>query len=175
MPNHVTNEISVIGGSNKQRLAFIRAITNKHGLLDFNNITRMPKSMHIDESSDVEKMATAIAGKPMTDLFFDDVKTVEEVINSLKERGAESSYIKKVKEQALMRIDNKLRYGFYSWYDWSRVNGEQNGMLIVSKCQWSASASGLSAALRGVQLTSAHTVSASLRNNLPDMQQAVLH
>ncbi|EDT5022270.1 hypothetical protein AHN18_004025 [Salmonella enterica subsp. enterica] len=121
MPNHVTNEISVIGGSNKQRLAFIRAITNKHGLLDFNNITRMPKSMHIDESSDVEKMATAIAGKPMTDLFFDDVKTVEEVINSLKERGAESSYIKKVKEQALMRIDNKLRYGFYSWYDWSRV------------------------------------------------------
>lgn len=44
MPNHVTNEIRVVGGTNKQRLAFIRAITNKFGLIDFNNICKRPKS-----------------------------------------------------------------------------------------------------------------------------------
>lgn len=54
MPNHVTNEIRVIGGTNKQRLAFIRSITNKRGNIDFNNISRMPKSLMIDESSWVE-------------------------------------------------------------------------------------------------------------------------
>lgn len=43
MPNHVTNEIRVVGGTNKQRLAFIRAITNKFGLIDFNNICKRPK------------------------------------------------------------------------------------------------------------------------------------
>lgn len=120
MPNHITNEIRVVGGTNKQRLAFIRSITNKRGLIDFNNITRMPKSMHIDESTDVEKMASAIAGVPMMDFFFDEVGTVEEVIAALRERGAKPGYIKKVKQQARLRIENKRRYGFYSWYDWSR-------------------------------------------------------
>lgn len=121
MPNHVTNEIRVIGGTNKQRLAFIRSITNKRGLIDFNNITRMPKSMRIDESTDVEKMASAIAGVPMADFFFGEVETVESVTAALRERGVKPGYIKKVKQHATLRIENKRRYGFYSWYDWSRA------------------------------------------------------
>lgn len=121
MPNHVTNQIRVIGGTNKQRLAFIRAITNKRGQIDFNSITRMPKSMHIDESTDVKRMASAIAGSHMADFFFGDVETVEEVTAELRARGYQASHIKKVKQQAQMRIDNKRRHGFYSWYDWSRA------------------------------------------------------
>lgn len=121
MPNHITNEIRVVGGTNKERLAFIRSITNKRGLIDFNNITRMPNSMHIDESTDVERMASAIAGFHMADFFFGDVETVEEVTVDLRSRGYQASHIKKVKRQAQMRIDNKRRHGFYSWYDWSRA------------------------------------------------------
>lgn len=121
MPNHVRNEIRVIGGSNKQRLAFIRSITNKRGLIDFNNITRMPKSMHIEESTHVEKMASAIVGVHMADFCFFEIQTVAEVTAELRKSGYKASYIKKVKQQAQMRIENKRRYGFYSWYDWSRA------------------------------------------------------
>lgn len=120
MPNHVTNELTVIGGTCKERAEFIRAITNKYGRIDFNNITRMPKSMHIDESSDVEKMASAIAGKPMVDFWLDDVMTVDEAKKSLRQSGLSISQIKNVVRQAHLRIENKERYGFYSWYDWSR-------------------------------------------------------
>ncbi|MFJ5427723.1 hypothetical protein ACIPUP_00955 [Pectobacterium actinidiae] len=120
MPNHITNEIKVLGGTNKERLAFIRSITNKHGLIDFNNITKMPKSMNIDESTDVENMASAIAGKPMADFWIDEIKTKKEIISDLRSRGMPDSYIKQVKQHALMRIENKQRYGFYSWHDWSR-------------------------------------------------------
>ncbi|ORM72401.1 hypothetical protein HA48_14695 [Pantoea wallisii] len=121
MPNHITNEVTVIGGTNKERAAFIRSVTNKYGRIDFNNITRMPKSMHIDESSDVEMMASAIAGKPMADFYFGDVMDIAEVTEKLRLRGSKSSYIKKVIQQAHLRVDNKSRYGFYSWYDWSRM------------------------------------------------------
>jgi len=119
MPNHVTNEVRVIGGTNKERAAFIRAITNKYGRIDFNNITRMPRSMHIDESSDVEMMASAIAGKPMAEFYFGDVMTVAEATEKLRQRGSKASHIRKVIHQAHLRVDNKNRYGFYSWYDWS--------------------------------------------------------
>jgi hypothetical protein len=121
MPNHVTNEVRVVGGTNKERAAFIRSITDKFGRIDFNNITRMPKSMHIDESGDVEMMASAIAGKPMADFYFGDVMTVPEVTEKLRQRGSKASHIKKVIHHAQLRVSNKERYGFYSWYDWSRV------------------------------------------------------
>ncbi|EDX6252117.1 hypothetical protein CSN65_003677 [Salmonella enterica subsp. diarizonae] len=74
MPNHVTNEIRVVGGTNKQRLAFIRAITNKFGLIDFNNICKRSKSMDIEEICAVEAMATAIAGYPMSNFIHKNMK-----------------------------------------------------------------------------------------------------
>lgn len=119
MPNHITNEIRVVGGTNKERLAFIRSITNQFGRIDFNNITRMPKSMHIEESSHVEDLASAIAGEPMGRFQFGEIKTPKEVIEAIRKNGSSSSHIAKVKKQALMRIENKRRYGFFSWYDWS--------------------------------------------------------
>ncbi|ECC9197245.1 hypothetical protein EWF37_20045 [Salmonella enterica subsp. enterica] len=122
MPNHVTNEIRVVGGTNKQRLAFIRAITNKFGLIDFNNICKRPKSMDIEESGAVEAMATAIAGYPMSNFYFGEVKTPKEVELDLIQRGTTQKYLRKIKAHALLRIENKRRYGFYSWYDWSRAN-----------------------------------------------------
>lgn len=122
MPNHVTNEIRVVGGTNKQRLAFIRAITNKFGLIDFNNICKRPKSMDIEESGAVEAMATAIAGYPMSDFYFGEVRTPKEVELALIRRGTTPKYLRKIKAHALLRIENKRRYGFYSWYDWSRAN-----------------------------------------------------
>lgn len=120
MPNHITNEVTVIGGTCKERAAFIRAVTNKYGRIDFNNITRMPKSMHIDESSDVETMSSAIAGKPMAEFWFGDVISVDEAKKMLSQRGLSSRQIKNVVRQACLRIENKERYGFYSWYDWAR-------------------------------------------------------
>lgn len=122
MPNHVTNEIRVIGGTNKQRLAFIRAVTNKRGLIDFNNICRRPKDLNIEESFAVEVMATAIAGEPMGHLSLGQIKTPKEVEEDLLSRGMTPKHVHKVKTQALMRIENKRRYGYYSWYDWSRAN-----------------------------------------------------
>lgn len=119
MPNHVTNEIRVIGGTNKQRLAFIRSITNKRGNIDFNNISRMPKSLMIDESSWVEKLASAIAGEHMGRFAFEEIESPSAVIGMMRKHGSTDKYIKKVKQHALMRIENKRRYGFYSWYDWS--------------------------------------------------------
>lgn len=119
MPNHVTNEIRVIGGTNKQRLAFIRAITNKQGRIDFNNITRMPKSMNIDESSWVEMYASAIAGQHMGRYAFEEIKTPQAMVDIMRKHGSSEAQIKRVKQHALMRIENKRRYGFYSWYDWS--------------------------------------------------------
>lgn len=118
MPNHVTNEIRVIGGTNKQRLAFIRSITNKRGNIDFNNIARMPKSLMIDESTWVENLASAIAGKHMGRYAFGEIETPKAVIDTMRKHGSTDEYIRKVKRQALMRIDNKQRYGFYSWHDW---------------------------------------------------------
>lgn len=119
MPNHITNEIRIVGGTNKQRLAFIRAVTNKHGRIDFNNITRMPKSMHIEESGHVEEMASAIAGLSMGRYQVRNIQTPKALTEEMRNNGFKPSYIRKVKQQALMRIDNKRRYGFYSWYDWS--------------------------------------------------------
>ncbi|MGM3172524.1 hypothetical protein [Dickeya lacustris] len=120
MPNHITNEIKVLGGTNKERFAFIRAITNKRGLIDFNNITAMPKSMDIEEGTYVEMMASAIAGEPMGNPYFCEVKPVKDVVKMLRDKGVKPWYIKKLKQQAKIRIDNKRRYGFYSWLDWSR-------------------------------------------------------
>lgn len=119
MPNHVTNQIRVIGGTSKQRLAFIRAVTNKSGRIDFNSITRMPKSMMIDESSWVEMYASAIAGRHMSRFTFEPIKTPQEMVEMMRKHGSSPEQIKRVKQHALMRIENKRRYGFYSWYDWS--------------------------------------------------------
>lgn len=120
MPNHITNEIRVIGGSNKQRVEFIRSITNKYGRIDFNNITRMPKSMLIDECSDVENLASALLRKPAGRFFFGEIEDPKEVIQKLRERGANSSYIKKTKAHAILRVKNMQQHGYWSWYDWSR-------------------------------------------------------
>lgn len=119
MPNHITNEVKVIGGTNKERLAFIRSITNKYGRIDFNNITRMPKSMRIEESNHVEEMASAIAGVQMARYSIRDIQTPKALEAEIRKNGYKSSYIRKVQQQALMRINNKRLYGFYSWYDWS--------------------------------------------------------
>ncbi|EKY4261362.1 hypothetical protein QHC53_003505 [Salmonella enterica] len=120
MPNHVTNEVRVLGGTNKQRLAFLKAVTNKYGLFDFNTVCRRPKSMEIEESSAVIKMASAIAGKPMDDFYCGNIQTPKEVEQELLKRGVTPKHIRKIKTQALTRIENYRRYGYYSWYDWSR-------------------------------------------------------
>lgn len=96
MPNHVTNEIHVIGGTNKQRLAFIRTITNKRGNIDFNNISRMPKSLMIDESSWVEKLASAIAGEHMGRFAFEEIESPSAVIEMMRKHGSTDKYIKRL-------------------------------------------------------------------------------
>ncbi|WP_238641245.1 hypothetical protein [Citrobacter amalonaticus] len=134
MPNHVTNEIRVIGGTNKQRLAFIRSITNKRGNIDFNNISRMPKSLMIDESSWVEKLASAIAGEHMGRFAFEEIESPSAVIEMMRKHGSTDKYIKKVKQHAMMRIENKCRYGFYSWYDWSCAKWGTKWNAYSEKC-----------------------------------------
>lgn len=119
LPNHITNEIRVVGGTNKQRVGFIRGVTNKYGRIDFNNITRMPKSLLIDESTDVENLASAMLGKPAGRFFFGDIEKPKDVIRKLRERGATPSHIKKTEAHALLRIKNMQKYGYWSWYDWA--------------------------------------------------------
>ncbi len=63
MPNHITNEIRVIGGTNKQRLDFIRAITNKKGLIDFNTICRRPKSIEMEEKQSYQAHGLCNGGR----------------------------------------------------------------------------------------------------------------
>lgn len=118
MPNHITNEILVIGGTKKQRADFIRKVTNKHGHIDFDKIIRMPKSMMIDESGEVENLTAAMLGKPSR-FCSGKVESTKEVIEKIRERGEKASYIKKVKIHAQLRIKNMENYGYHSWYDWS--------------------------------------------------------
>ncbi|MCX0815744.1 hypothetical protein JDS23_21215 [Escherichia coli] len=122
MPNHITNEIRVIGGTNKQRLDFIRVITNKKGLIDFNTICRRPKSIEMEENNHIRRMASAMAGETVYDYMFGELKTPEQVELAMRESGMTRKEICKIKEQALMRLENYRRYGYYSWFDWSRAN-----------------------------------------------------
>lgn len=122
MPNHVTNEIHVIGGTNKQRLSFIKKVTNKYGWFDFNKIRQRPKSMDIEENGAVRRMSAVLAGESVYGLGFDELKTPEQVELFLREHGNTCKEIQRIKELAQIRLENYRRYGCYSWYDWSNAH-----------------------------------------------------
>lgn len=79
----------------------------------------------------MEKLASAIAGEHMGRFAFEEIESPSAVIEMMRKHGSTDKYIKKVKQHALMRIENKRRYGFYSGTTGHAPNGEQSGMPTV--------------------------------------------
>lgn len=76
----------------------------------------------MEENNHIRRMASAMAGETVYDYMFGELKTPEQVELAMRESGMTRKEIRKIKEQALMRLENYRRYGYYSWFDWSRAN-----------------------------------------------------
>lgn len=110
MPNHITNKLIVSGGTAKERVDFIKAVTNKHGFFSLNSIIPMPRQLRIDESSAVTELLAVI----------DDQVALKNAISEIKAAGFFNA--KRAVAAARKMSENKKKYGHRSWYHWSLSN-----------------------------------------------------
>lgn len=122
MPNHVTNQIRFTDSTPDATYAAIRDCVNSSGWFDFNKIIPMPSTLNVTEGSLEEAACEALKGNVV--YFFryhhPDVVTASQVIDCLKNDHPES--FDRIMREAKLMVDNEKKYGFRSWYDWSRHN-----------------------------------------------------
>ena len=143
MPNHIQNVVKISKIKNVEEV--IKKITNEEGEFDFNKIIPMPKSLMI-ESSSRENSAITLALYEMSE------EERKKAINELNIRTCFDCYNKKIDEKEIKKIkenvasnfksnkeekelgiktladlgrtyiNNFIKYGCTTWYDWSVEN-----------------------------------------------------
>ena len=122
MPNHVKNVITLEGDlkSVKCTLELIAEDKEHPGLIDFNKIRMMPKSLDVPSGSDTQLAIEAV----LKDLEHDDcywtpkkLGAMDEADFKLRTEHCGKSH-QELLELGLQYITNKVRYGHTTWYGW---------------------------------------------------------
>jgi hypothetical protein len=131
MPNHITNQLKVIG-SNEQVEKLFNQIRNKKKdteenkcLIDFNKIIPMPESLNITSGSSVDNAVLVLTDnteelKKMLDYPWVKDEGITNV-SDLKKRLVKNLSPKDL-EQGKMALENIEKYGHKDWYSWSIAN-----------------------------------------------------
>ena len=118
MPNHVTQQLTIIGAEAPK---VIEHIAGSDTALDFNRIILLPVELKIDESSDGHMGLAAITGECTRYLTFPWVK--DQGIRTAEEFAA---YVERERPQAIelarKYLTNKQKFGHMTWRDWCYVN-----------------------------------------------------
>lgn len=94
MPNHITNKITILEGQ-----------YDLSKLTSFNNVVPMPQELKDTSHSGASMQVEQCLG--ITKTFFGDRSTINEV------------YSENDKEEVDNLINNYLKYGHITWYEWS--------------------------------------------------------
>lgn len=125
MPNHITNEI-LVKGTRKSVAKAIKSMIGYQGLIDFNSVLKMPKSLNIEASSLVEDFAAVLRNEVprFFPIHHPEVKTAAEAMQVLKEKHKDSRFFnyERVLHQARLFNSNIKNYGYPTWYGWSIAN-----------------------------------------------------
>ncbi len=123
MPNHITNILKVTG-SPEDVAACLESIRGGEDeqYIDFNKIKPMPETLNVTAGSSVDSAIDVIQNntakfKEMLNYPWAKEKgidTVEKMIEQVKSKLTQKDY-----DEAMMSIDNQIKYGCKNWYDWS--------------------------------------------------------
>jgi len=118
MPNHVTQQLIVVGTKASQVLAHI---AGSESALDFNKIIPMPEELDIEESSDGHMGLAAITGNCSKYLTFPWVKE-----NGIRTPPEFTTYVERVRPHAIelarKYLSNKQKFGHMTWREWCCAN-----------------------------------------------------
>ncbi|EOD2823179.1 hypothetical protein M2010_003814 [Providencia stuartii] len=95
MPNHVKNIITVNNGTNKEKLAFLKAVINHQGYFDLNRLVHLPKSLDITSGSYSARFTGAL----------NSGKLGKKVLTELRQELGEKMYLKGLREGKLYHQD----------------------------------------------------------------------
>jgi hypothetical protein len=127
MPNHVQNKLKAIGPKAKVKVAMesIQGEKDKEGFIpriDFNKILPMPGSLNVESGTLGETAAKVLFG-PDSDInavSFPSIFSGKEDIERF--RKWDTATQKKAIELAFVYKENKEKYGYTTWYNWSCNN-----------------------------------------------------
>ena len=114
MPNWVKNNVVVSGNVEKIQKFVNECIDkeNRHGeevAFTFDKVIPMPKSLNIESSTNVK------LGMEYWTATDERKKEIEEIFT-------DKEYFDKVVNLGKIALDNKQKYGYKDWYDWSVAN-----------------------------------------------------
>lgn len=117
MPNYVGNILTINAEQScvNEVLNFIKN-EKENMAIDFNKIIPMPEGLDIDDSSLGEEGLVVIKKQKNEDLSIYE----EEIIKRFNDKSQELQ--KEALELGQQYYDNLKKYGYKTWYDWSRAN-----------------------------------------------------